>query len=86
MIKLYKKINKFIDVMSYFAMNAWNFTDDNTLALWRSCSPKDKEIFPFDIADMDWDVHAQAHTLGLRVYLVKDDIHTLEKGRKKWQK
>lgn len=86
MRRIYQKIQKFNDVMSYFSTKEWNFTDDNTLQLWKNLSPKDQEIYPFDIAEMDWDFHAQAHLLGLRVYLVKDDIDTLPQGREKWRR
>ncbi|KAL0273819.1 UNVERIFIED_CONTAM: hypothetical protein PYX00_006400 [Menopon gallinae] len=86
MVKVYKKIRKFNVVLSFFSTKQFHFTDDNVHKLWGSLSRKDQEIFPFDIADLDWDYFAQGHLLGLRVYLVKDDIDTLHKARLRWKR
>lgn len=86
MVKVYKKISKFNGVLAFFSSKQFHFADDNVQNLCRSISRKDQEIFPFDIADLDWDYFAQGHLLGLRVYLVKDDIDTLPKARLRWRR
>lgn len=83
---IYKKLDKFTDTMTYFANRIWTFKNDNTQALWRSLSEKDKKLYFFDMAQMSWEFHAQALCLGLRVYLLKDDIDTLPKARRKWNR
>lgn len=72
--------------MQYFATRVWTFENDRTQDMWKSMSPEDQELFFFDIHQMDWDYHSQTMCLGLRVYLLKDDVHTLPQARKKWQK
>ncbi|XP_046659931.1 fatty acyl-CoA reductase wat-like [Homalodisca vitripennis] len=83
---IYRKLDKFADTMTYFANRIWTFKNDNTQMLWRSLSDKDKKLFFFDMAQMSWEYHAQALCLGLRVYLLKDDVDTLPKARRKWNR
>lgn len=83
MVATNQKITKFYDLLSYFGTNNWAFKDNNVLDLWQQLSVEDKTIYPFDIAGMDWDQHAQNHVLGLRVHVVKDPIETLTKARRK---
>lgn len=72
--------------MKFYVFNKWDFYDDNIIRLWEGLSPKDRAIYPFDVEDIDWDYFNQFHVLGLRVYMVKDDIHTLPQGRKNLQR
>ncbi|CAH1708590.1 unnamed protein product [Aphis gossypii] len=86
LMKIYKKIDKVRDILAYFSDKEWTFTNDRILALWNTLDSQDKDIFNFDINQLSWEYFSQAHCLGLRVYLVKDDIHTLPAARKKWEK
>lgn len=83
MVATNHKITKFYDLLAYFGTNNWGFKDDNVLDLWQQLSVEDKTIYPFDIAGMDWDQHAQNHILGLRVHVVKDPIESLTKARRR---
>lgn len=86
LLKIYKKIDKVSVILAYFANKQWTFTNDRVMKLWDSMDDQDKKLFNFDIKSLSWEYFAQAHCLGLRVYLVKDDIHTLPAARKKWEK
>lgn len=86
LLKIYKKIDKVSDILAYFSNKEWTFINDRLLKLWDSQDNQDKELFNFDVSQISWEYFAQAHCLGLRVYLVKDDIHTLPAARKKWEK
>lgn len=83
---IYKKMRKANAALSFFANNQWEFNDNNTSALWKNMSESDKKLFFFDIKEMSWDYYARACAIGLRLYLVKDDIHTLKNARIKWEK
>lgn len=72
--------------LAYFANNQWEFCDKNTVSLWKNLSEADKNIFFFDIKNMSWDYYSKACAIGLRLYLVKDDLHTLKDARIKWKK
>jgi fatty acyl-CoA reductase len=49
-------------------------------------SEADQKLFFFDIKEMSWDYYARACAIGLRLYLVKDDLHTLKNARIKWER
>lgn len=86
LLKIYKKIDKVRDILAYFSNKEWTFVNDRIIKLWETQDSQDKELFNFDVNQISWEYFAQAHCLGLRVYLVKDDIHTLPEARKKWDK
>lgn len=86
LLKIYKKIDKVIHILKYYSNKEWTFTNNRVLELWETLNSQDKELFNFDIYQLSWDYFSQAHCLGLRVYLVKDDIHTLPEARKKWDR
>jgi alcohol-forming fatty acyl-CoA reductase len=84
MLKVYKKIQRFSDVIAYFSTQQWNFNNKNMQALWSRMDPKDQEIFHFSMKDMDWENYFETHILGLRKYLAKDDPSTLPAARRRW--
>lgn len=84
MLKVYRKIARFSDVISYFSTQSWTFSDDNTRALWTRLEPDDQKMFCFDMAKMDWENYFETHILGLRRYLAKDEPSTLPAARKRW--
>lgn len=69
--------------MRYFQARKWLFKIDNVKNLWKSLTPEDKEIFYFDIKKVNWAEYAQCYALGVRVFMMKDDIQTLPEARKK---
>lgn len=76
-------MDKFTKILSYFANNEWLFTNNNIQQLWQTLDVKDKKLFYFSMADMDWLEYFRNYTLGLRVYLYKDDESTLPAARRK---
>lgn len=81
----YRKINKFAEVISYFAMREWNFKNDNVQGLWRKMNPADREMFQFDMAALDWDAYNYTYLRGVRLYLLKDPLDTIPEGRVKYR-
>ncbi|XP_022125582.2 fatty acyl-CoA reductase wat isoform X1 [Pieris rapae] len=86
MLKFYSKVIKLANILFYFSTQDWRFSDDNVREMWRSLPSSDKTVFPFNMADMSWEYMAETFLLGLRVYLVKDDLSTLPEARKKWNR
>ncbi len=82
----YEKIHKFSEVISYFSTKQWKFVDSNTRELVGKLSPKDQEIFDFDLAKLNWKEYFYHHIRGLRVYLVHDKMDTVKEGIEKRKK
>ena len=61
----------------------WIFKSENIVKLWSKLSDRDREIFFFNIKDIDWKSYSEAYILGTRKYILKEDIDTLPEGRKK---
>ncbi|XP_068621764.1 fatty acyl-CoA reductase wat-like isoform X2 [Battus philenor] len=86
MLKLYGRVMKIANILFYFSTQDWRFNDDNVREMWRSLSSADRAVFPFSIGDMSWDYMTETFLIGIRVYLVKDDVSTLPEARKKWNR
>lgn len=70
-------------MIAYFGTRSWDFKNNNVQTLWRSLDPKDKELFFFDISQLDWDKYFYTYIRGVRQYLVKEDPSTIPQGLKK---
>ncbi|XP_060821876.1 fatty acyl-CoA reductase wat isoform X2 [Bombus pascuorum] len=86
MLKIYKKIHKFMDVLNYFSIHEWKFSNNNIRELLNKMTEEDRENFACDIADIDWDQYFRTYIRGIRMYLIKDPLDTLPKARIKWQR
>ncbi|KAL1453638.1 hypothetical protein WDU94_009964, partial [Cyamophila willieti] len=84
--KIYSKLSKALFSLEYFAFSTWTWRNDNVQSLWAQLGTQDRSLFFFDMGQMNWKEFCQAIMLGMRVYLVKDGIHTLPAARRKWQR
>lgn len=48
-------------------------------------SPADRQIFNFDMDNLNWELYLKHMIPGLRVYIIKDPMDTLHKGRMKYK-
>lgn len=81
LVKVYRKILKFSDVIAYFATQEWHFHNHHVQSLWRSLGDKDKAMFPFDISTLDWDQYFKNYMIGMRLYIFKEQTKDIEWGR-----
>lgn len=86
LVKIYKKIDKFANVISYFSIRRWFFRNNNIQDMWTALSPIDQKLFPFDIKLVDWEAHSHMNIFGVRTFIIKEDPDTLPAARKKWQR
>lgn len=86
MLKIYKKIHRFMDVLDDFTTKEWQFTNHQVHGLINKLDKRDKKLFFMDIRDVDWDSYFQNYVKGIRVYLIKDPLDTLPQARVKWQR
>lgn len=82
----YKKMHKFIDVITYFSLKSWIFRDNNTRSLAKNMSKLDQSLFQMDMNNLNWDQYFKDHVIGVRLHILKDPLESLAEGRKRSQK
>ncbi|XP_008549791.1 fatty acyl-CoA reductase wat [Microplitis demolitor] len=85
-VKSISKINRFLNVIQPFSLKNWNFKNDNIQRLWLRLDSKDKLSLKFTFDKFDWKHYLRNHMLGVRLYLFKEDMSTLESARKRLQR
>lgn len=83
MMQMYRKIHKFSELLSYFCMRSWQFSNKNTVNLWHKMNSADRHIFPMSMSDVHWLNYMRTYMQGVRRYLIKDSDSSLEEARKK---
>lgn len=86
MVKVYKKIKKLMDVLSYFSLREFNFSNKNVQTLWTKLNDTDKQLFEFNMDLFDFEADTQSYIEGLRIYLLKDPLETVPAGIRKYKK
>ncbi|XP_075233637.1 fatty acyl-CoA reductase wat-like isoform X2 [Lycorma delicatula] len=86
LLKVLEKVDKLLQSISFFCIRQWDLSNKNTQDLWKSLDQKDKEIFPFNIEDINWEEYLYDYMRGIRQYMLKDDLSTIPdaKKRPKW--
>ncbi|EDV55730.1 putative fatty acyl-CoA reductase CG5065 [Drosophila erecta] len=82
-VNVQNKIAKAVECLEYFATRQWRFKDDNVHALLHTLSPKDREIFVFDVRHINWDKYVERYVLGFREFLFKQRPESLPASRKR---
>lgn len=86
LIQAYKKIHKFSSVISYFSSQQWQFCNDAVIKLWERMNLADREIFNFNMDNLDWESYLKHLIPGMRIYIANDPMETVEQGRAKYRK
>ncbi|KAG5679399.1 hypothetical protein PVAND_008967 [Polypedilum vanderplanki] len=86
LLKLYRKVNKFTEVIEFFTNNQWHFDDDNVIRLWNTMTPHDKKLFKFNLWSIEWHHFFELYVKGIRKYIYKEDEDTLEVARKRYRR
>ncbi|KAF7284719.1 fatty acyl-CoA reductase wat-like [Rhynchophorus ferrugineus] len=86
MMRAYKKIHKYLEVISYFAVREWTLKSEGSDRLLEEMTDKDKELFFMDLRKLDWDKFFQSYLIGIRMYLMQDPMDTLERSKKRWNR
>lgn len=86
LVKAYKKIHKFCNVIAYFSTRHWEFRSERVRAICEDMSKEDKELFFCDLRKIDWDEYFKEYIKGIRLYLLQDPLETLEAARVKWSR
>jgi fatty acyl-CoA reductase len=68
--------------VKYFCQREWMYHDTNLRSLLAKLTPEDRDIFNFDIKQVNWNEYLESCVKGLRQYILKDQINTLPAARK----
>ncbi|XP_066991212.2 fatty acyl-CoA reductase wat [Anabrus simplex] len=86
MLKVVKKVHRFSDVIAYFSLRDWDFTNKNLHALWDRLSDEDRSLYDFDMRTLNWDEFFYGYLRGVRVHLMKDDLSTVPQAKIRWRR
>ncbi|KAJ2951399.1 hypothetical protein O0L34_g13544 [Tuta absoluta] len=73
-VQLYTKAYKLFVFNAYFLTNEWRFSDENLLALQEKLSPADRQIYNFDVKQIDWKHLIRIWFVGIRKYIMQDEL------------
>lgn len=54
--------------------------------MWKRLDKRDQQIFQFIVLDFNWDEYFDIFIKGIRIFLFRDELKTLEMSRKKYQR
>ncbi|CAH0549714.1 unnamed protein product [Brassicogethes aeneus] len=78
LLKTYRIIHKFMDVIGFFCQREWTFSNEKTKQLYAKLSAEDKALFPLSIEQVNWYIFVNDYMKGIRKYLLKDPDNTLK--------
>jgi len=77
--KLSYKIYKSVRTLQFFTSNTWIFSNDNSILLQDEMNDTDQQLFSFDMKDLDWSHYWRNYCIGLKQYLLQEDISRMSK-------
>lgn len=88
MYKIAKRFKLAADTGTYFSVHQWNFETKNIRRLIRAAreTQLDAHEFNCDLSNMNWDSYMEKYMMGIRTFVLKDDISSLPQARKKLQR
>lgn len=83
MFKIAKRYKMAADTGEFFAMHEWNFECGNVKELINELDvAADGAEFACDVKRLDWDEYLKNYVCGIRKYVLKDDLKTLNSARR----
>lgn len=86
MLKVYKKIHTFTNVIAYFSTRSWDFKSHRIRNLISQMSEDDKKIFNCDLRTLDWEEFFPDYMAGIRTYLIKEPLDNLDQAKVRYKK
>lgn len=80
-LRLFQRLYSSMGLLEFFATNEWTFVDTNTQLLYHSLSAADRSEFNFDVRHIEWPQYVKIYCLGIRQYVLGEDLANLERGR-----
>ncbi|XP_065647309.1 fatty acyl-CoA reductase 2 isoform X2 [Hydra vulgaris] len=81
-MNLYRSIDNNLSILEFFIFNEWKWGNQEYNRILKALPDEDRENFDFDMRRIDWEKYYQSITLGVKLYLIKDDLKELPKARR----
>lgn len=81
MVKLTKRMHKATKTLEYFTLNEWRWTDEHTVGLCNQITDQDRQLFNFDISQVNWHAYLEDYVKGVRQFVLKEADSTLPESR-----
>ncbi|XP_049638844.1 fatty acyl-CoA reductase 2-like [Suncus etruscus] len=85
-LNLMNRILKANAMLEYFTAQSWEWSMNNTEMLMAELGPKDQQMFNFDVQHLNWKEYVENYVLGVKKYLLKEDISEIPKVKKHLKK
>ena len=82
-VRWFNKLHTQIKVFDFFSSHQWLFDDSNTRKLLNQMSKQDREIFNFDVDEVNWSSHVDDYVLGIRRLILKEDDKSINMARER---
>jgi len=82
-VLMYDKAHRSLSALDYYVTNQWTFHTNNLLKLIDVMSPGDQQIFDCDVRSLDWPEYLKVYALGVRLFVLKEDLDTLPAAKRK---
>lgn len=85
-LKLYKKVHKFSEVLRFFTNNEWDFRNEHFHKVISHMTEDDRKFFPCEVDQIDWKEFLLQNVKGLRMYVMKEKWDNLAQAKKLYQR
>lgn len=81
-------MTKAINALEYFMLRDWTFHNENVQGLWSSLSPADRQMFHFNVGDLDWEAYIDRYQRGCKKFILNESTtdEALERAHKNMNK
>lgn len=86
MLRVYQKLTKATTSLQFFTTHEWKFSATNMVELYGNMNPCDQKLFNFNVKEINWPNYIGKYCLGMRKYVLKEDLSTLPAARKHMRK
>ncbi|XP_044011553.1 fatty acyl-CoA reductase wat-like [Aphidius gifuensis] len=72
------------DLLHFSYLNSWRIHVHETTKVWDKMNKRDNELFFNDLRKFDWGIYCCYYWFGIRKYVLKDPISTVDQGLKRF--
>ncbi|WAR03112.1 FACR1-like protein [Mya arenaria] len=81
MVKIYNKLHRSMNTLTYFTVQSWEWTYSNLDMLVSQMSPEDRKTFYFDPRPLHWPTYMENYCLGTKKFLLNEDLSGIPAAR-----